>query len=321
MLLGAALSARAQPAVPPPEAQPARTIRLLVPFAPGGPTDALGRAIADAAGRQLGTGIAVENRGGAGGLLSNEACARAAPDGLTLCIGSVATHSILPHVHPGRVGADPAGFTPIMRIAEEASLVVLRSAHPATDLAGFTAWARGRDLVHVGASGVGSAYLMFTQVAPAIGMRMEPVMYRGGNTVLAGLLSGEVPVAIGPVSLFLGPIRSGLARPVVVMGPVRSRVAPEVPTVAESLIENFGFSTYTGLFGPAGMAPAVVARIEAAVAAGLNEPATRARLEDLGFELTVAGSTEFAAWLAHHAPSWRRLVDQNREAIMGVAGR
>jgi tripartite-type tricarboxylate transporter receptor subunit TctC len=318
LALGLAMLLAVGPALGQPSepAASTRPIRLIVPFAPGGITDILARALAEPVGQRLGASIVVENRTGAGGLLSNEACARAAPDGETLCIGSAATHSLLPYLHPGRLGASPAHFTPISRIGEEPSLIAVRRDHPGHDLPAFLAWAHRQPVVQYGAAGTGgTSHLMTIRMARSVGLNMEPIVYRGGSLVSNALTAGEVPVAIGPVSTFLAGIRAGTLAPVLVMGPNRSLALPNVPTLAETLIPGFGFTAYTGVLGPAGMAPALTERIHAAILDSFRNPTLRLRVESLGFDINMAGPAEFAEWLARTAPEWRGIVEQTRDTV------
>ncbi len=290
-------------------AAPLRGIRLIVPFAPGGATDTLARLVAEPLGRRLGQAVAVENRAGAGGLIAGEACARAAPDGLTLCIGSSATHSVLPLQMPERVGANPAGFTPISRFGEEAGVLVVGHAHPAADLTDLLDWARGQAVVPVGVSGTtGASYLMTRQIGIRTGLRLEPVLYRGGAQTQTAVIAGEVPLGSGLISSFATGLRSGELRAILVLSPTRSAQLPGVPAVGEALLPGAGVTTYTGLFGPAGMTMALATRIHAAVADSLQEPALRVRAAAIGLDINPLGPMEFAAWLRDTAPAWAELV-------------
>jgi tripartite-type tricarboxylate transporter receptor subunit TctC len=286
-----------------------RPLRLLVPFAPGGSSDALARAMSEPLARRLAAPVVVENRPGAGGLLSNEACARAAPDGTTLCLGSSATHSVMPHMMAGRPGADAAGFTPVSRIGEEPNVMLVRQDHPARDMATFRSWMEGAGPVAFGVGGPTSAsLLMMRQLAAATGWQLEPVLYRGGTQTPAALLSGDIPVAVGPLSSFVAQLGSGAARPLLILGPSRVPTLPGVPTIGEAVLPGAGVSAYVGVFAPAGLPPPLAARLHGAIADSFAEPALRDRAAAIGVELALLGPADFARWLDATAPRWAELV-------------
>jgi len=286
-----------------------RTIRLIVPFGPGGSADTLARAMADPVGRHLGTAVVVENRTGAGGLVANGVCARAKPDGETLCLGSAATHSVLPHQHPGRIGADAAGFTPVTRIGDEASVIVTRRDSGLQDIQALLAWGRGQPSVQFGVGGTSSTgYLMMLQISQATGIRFDPVPYRGGMFTPTALIAGEVPIAVGPVSSFIGALRGGEIAPLLILGPARSALLPQVPTIGEAVVPGAGVSAYVGVFAPAGMPEALANRLDAAIALAFQDPGLRDRATMMGIEIALLGPAAFAAWLRETSPAWATVV-------------
>jgi tripartite-type tricarboxylate transporter receptor subunit TctC len=316
LLLGLALG----PALPAAAQDRGRTMRLIVPFPPGGSADAVARVVAGPLGSVLGGSVVIDNRAGAGGLLGLEACARAVPDGSTLCFGTSGTHTVMPLLYPDRVGADPAGFTPIARLATEPTGLFVRADHPARSFQEFLAWGRAQQQVHFATAGITAGTLVTLLVADTTGIKLEPVVYRGGAAGQMAMLAGDVPVAMGLLSQYGSQLRSGEARAVILLSAERSRHLPDVPSLRETVLPDFALSAFQGLFGPAGLPPAIVERIMAALTAAYEDPAFLARLATIGVDAGLAGPGEFSRWLAGNEPQWRLLFQRAQAVLPGDAG-
>ncbi len=290
---------------------PARPIRIVVPFAAGGNTDAIARLTAEMLTEALPGQVIVENRAGAGGLIAGEAVARAAPDGYTLLMAAVAVLAVAPAAASGPPRFDPvADFTPVALLATNPFVLVVHRSVPARSLAEFVALGRaqaGRTAYASG--GVGSmghlTTLLFQQAA---GFEATHVPYRGGGPAMTDVLAGQVPSYFANLSEALPHARSPEVRLLAVSGPARAPQLPDVPTVAEQGFPGFATITWNGLVGPARLPAEVVARVNAAVAQRAALPAVRERFLAIGVELAPESPAAFGARIAEDVASYRRLI-------------
>ena len=277
----------------------ARPIRIVVPFAPGGPIDTTARILAEAVRDSLGT-VVIENRPGAGGNIGVSAVANAAPDGLTLGIATTASHAINPWLY-GKLPYDPdkdfVGITQMLRVpnvlvvnAELAQRLGIRS------LADLVAYARANPgKLSYGSGGNGSAgHLAGELFKNKLGIFAVHIPYAGGNPAQLALLSGQVDFNFDNLATAAPNIRSGKLRALAVTTAQRSKLMPEVPAMAESL-PGFEVDTWWGLMAPAGTPPETVAKLNQAFVAALQSPQVESR---------------FAALMAAPAPSTPRQFDE-----------
>jgi len=297
-LLPAAV-ARAQQASPGPAWSPDRPVRLVVGFAPGGSTDTTARVVAQGIAPGLGQPVVVENRTGAAGNVATEHVARSAPDGHTLVVasmGSHATNAALYRDLPFDVARD---FVPVTLIALSACLLVVHPSVPARGVAELIAHAKASPgALNCGIAGAGSsqhfAAALFEHRA---GVRFTQVSYRGGAPAMADLVSGRLDLMFTPVVETIQQVRSGQVRALGTTRRERSAELPEVPAIGEAL-PGYVFTSWLGLFAPAGTPAPAAARISREVAAALRTGPTRERLEQLGYEPVGSTPEEFAAFFA-----------------------
>ena len=269
-------------------AYPARPVRLIVPFSPGGNADLVGRAVAARMGDTLGQPIVVENRPGAGGGLGAEAVARSAADGYTLLDGTNGPLTVLPVLQPTLRYDVFADFAPVALYGSVPHVLLAGRGTSAATLPDLLALARTRP-VTVATSGLGSAtHLTLARLAAQSGVALQHVPYRGGNSAVADVLSGIVDAAMMEFSAALGLHRSGKARVLAVASLQRPRVAPDIHTFNEEGVQDFTASSFVGLLAPAGTPAPVTDRLHAAAAAALAHPAVLAALVPLGFEVADA---------------------------------
>lgn len=311
------LAALAAPLLPParaPRAQPAETatfpdrpLRLIVPVAPGGSQDLVARLLARGMGEALGRAVQVENLPGAGSNIGYEAAARAKPDGYTLLAGSDSL-SINAALFP-RLGYDPLrAFEPILPGVAVPQILVVRAEAPQRDLAGFAEAARGGALA-VGTPGNGSlSHLVGELMQQAAEIRWTHVPYRGGalaiNDLLAGHLEG-VWINIGAVT---DHVRGGRLRGLAVSAPRRAAALPEVPTLEEAGLRNLAATGWHGLVAPAGLPPAIAARLHAAGQAALRRPDVAERLATLGVEVLDEPPAALERRILTDAERWAAVV-------------
>ena len=288
------------------KAQPARPIRLVVPYPPGGPLDTVARLLAERVKDTLGV-VVVDNRPGAGGNLGADLVAKAAPDGHTIVMGAVATHAINPWLF-AKLPYDPVkDFSPITLVAQVPNVLVMNAETAQklgiTSLHDLVVFARknpGR--LNYGSGGNGSAgHLAGEMFKAQAGVFMVHIPYAGGSPAQLGLLSGQVDLNFDNLASAAANIRSGKLRALAVTSRQRSAAMPDLPTIAEAGrdlgLARFDVGTWFGLFGPAGLAPDILARLNKAFVAALDAPETKARMASLMAEPAPMSPEPFAAFV------------------------
>lgn len=305
----------ASPAAAQP-AWPAAPIRFVIAFPPGGPSDILGRMVAQKITEQQGWTVVVENRSGASGLVGMGEVARAAPDGQTVLINASA-HSILPATHVGRVAYDIAtAFIPVTLLGRTPILVTAAPALPVRGIADLIAYARANPgkLNYAAGSQGGGPHMVAELFKLTAGIDMQYVSYRGSGPALQDLVAGNLQLSFDSVASAAALVRAGQIRALAVTAPARIPAWPDIPAVAETL-PGFSGDTWVAAFLPARTPDAVVARLHAAIAQALQAPDLRARIEASG---TIPGGepqADFARVLAEEMAVWARVV---REANIRV---
>jgi len=292
-----------------------KTIRLIVPYPPGGPLDIVARALADKVRDSLGT-VIIDNRPGAGGNLGADAAAKSAPDGTTIVMGAVATHAINPWLY-AKVPYDPLrDFTPITGVAQVPNVLVMNP-ETATRLgirqvADLIAYAKANPgKLNYGSGGNGSAgHLAGEMFKAQAGVFMVHIPYAGGNPAQLALLSGQVDLNFDNLAAASANIKAGKLRALAVTTARRSSVMPDVPTIAESSIALAGFdiNTWFGLFGPAGLTPDVTQRLNVAFVGALASPEMKARLATLMAEPLGGTSAQFGDFVKAELAKYQRVV-------------
>ena len=312
-LLAAILLAAAAPiaaAASAPATYPDRPLRLIVPFPPGGGADTLARMIMARVAPALGQPIVVENRPGAGGNLGAESVARAEPDGYTLLYGTNGTHAINPHLYRD-LRFDPLkDLAPVSRLTEIAAVLVVHPKLPVQSVPELIQYARAHPgKVNFASAGNGTtSHLAGEMFRSAAGIDIVHIPYRGGAAAIADLVSGQVQMMIEVMPNALPLARDQRVRALAVTTAQRSASAPELPTVAETGMRGFEASAWDGIFVPAATAPAIVARLNAAIRTALEEPELVAALRARG-ATPIPGTPEaFARHIAASSEQWGRAV-------------
>ena len=286
-------------------ATPARadTVKILVPFAAGGPVDTTARLVAAELQPRLGMEVIVENRGGAGGALATETVARAAPDGKTLLMASLGSHVINPSLRAAQ-GYDPAkSFTPIALIGEVPSLIIVSADYPAKTLAELIAKAKQGQLSY-GSAGPGTTmHIAGEQFNSAAGVKTTHVPYRGAAPAINDLLGGHIQFMNADLAVLLPQVTSGKARAIVLFGSERSPLLPDLPTSAELGYPSMMVENFYGLLAPAGTPADVVAKLEKAVLEAVKVSSVAEKLKAGGVHGTT-GAKGFAAKLDRDFAFW-----------------
>jgi tripartite-type tricarboxylate transporter receptor subunit TctC len=290
------------------ETWPTRPIRLVVPFAPGGPIDTLGRLISEPLRERLGQPIVLDNRGGAGGSIGLRAVVQAPADGYTLVLTSSSLASL--HALMPKEGLDSREVvTPVSLVIDVPTVVTVRADSPIRDVAGLVAAARaapGR--LHYGSGGVGSSnHLSGALFATKAGVEMTHVSYRGAAAATTALIAGELDVTFASSVEVLGHARAGRVRMLAVTSAERTPALPELPAAAET-VPGYAALNWYAMAGPRGLPPAVVAKLSAALASLREVPAITERIHSLGATPLFSPAEVLAARIAEETPLWQRVV-------------
>jgi tripartite-type tricarboxylate transporter receptor subunit TctC len=302
-LLALALPAAAQ------EGWPTRPLTMVVPFAAGGPVDLLGRILAQYLGEALGKPVVVENVAGAGGMPGSLKVARAAPDGYTFLLGSIGTHALNQSLYKHPLYDAAGDFAPVELIAQVPLVLIARRDLPANDLRQFIDYAKPhQSSLHFGSAGAGtSTHIGCVLLDQVIGIDVTHVPYRGGEAALLDLLAGRIDYMCSILSIAAQPIRAKEVKALAMLSRERSPLLPELATAHEQGLVDFDIRSWNAVFLPKGTPPAIVARLNAALARVIDEPAVRGKLAELG--LDVAPQTErspayLADFVKHEIDKW-----------------
>lgn len=289
---------------------PAKTVRIVVPFAPGGTADTLGRLVSQKLGETLKENFIVENRAGAGGVIGSELVAKAAPDGYTLVVSGVATHCIAPALSKTFPFDPLRDFTHIALFGGPPGVLVVNPALPAQDLKQFIAYAKKESgKLAYGSPGNGTqGHLIAEQLKQVAGIEMTHVPYKGASLAVADLIAGHVPVTFTTLTTAATQIKAGRARALAVSAAKRVPEFPDVPTFAEMGYPELTASIWFSLSGPAGIAPEIVSRLNAEVRSALRSPEVRERLRPEGIEPGDLDPGQFAAFVAAELKRWGPIV-------------
>jgi tripartite-type tricarboxylate transporter receptor subunit TctC len=286
-----------------------RPTRLVIAFPPGGSTDILGRLIAPRLSELLGATVAPENRSGASGAVGAGHVAQAAPDGTTLLLDS-GGQSVNPFLLRGLSFDYVRDLAPITLLATLPLVLVVRAEFPAATLPDLLARLRADPAqARYGSVGIGArVHLAMAQLLRRAGIRGEHVPYRGGADQIAGLLRGDAPIGFTSPALATPLVRDGRLRAVAVSSPARFPALPDVPTVAEQGFPGFAIGDWLGMLAPAATPAPVIARIAAAAADAVNQPALRPRLDAIGLLPAADGPDAFARFLAAERAQFQALI-------------
>ena len=292
------------------QSYPAKPIRYIVPFPPGGGQDLVVRALAPRMTEALGQTVVVDNRPGAATMVGAELAAKSPPDGYTVFNGSNTTLAINPNLY-SKVPYDPIkDFVAVTQIASLPNLLVVHPSLPVRTVKELAALARSRPgQLNYGSSGTGTpAQLAGVMFGDAAGVKLVHVPYRGSSQALTALISGETQMMFGSMTSTLPFVKSGRLRAIAVTGAKRSLAAPDLPTVAEAAYPGFEAVTWYGLFVPAGTPAAIVARLNAEVVRILRAPDFRDWLVAQGADPVGSTPDELATFVKAELVKYAKIV-------------
>jgi len=289
---------------------PSKPIRIVSPYAPGGSTDVVGRLVAGKMAASLGQPVLVENRPGAAGAVGAEVVARSLPDGYTLLITSSAILSSI--VFSSRnVPYDPLNdFTPITAAVTQPGMLLVNVNFPAASYRELSQYARANPgKLSYATTGVGSSFHFMGEIIKhADGINLIHVPYKGGAQAAQAVAAGEVQVALLSNSSGMAAVRSGKAKALAILGEKRMAELPDVPVIADFLPGVERPADWLGFYGPAGMGPALVARVHSEIVKALNSPDVVKSLRAGGMEVFGNSPEEFTALMRHDITLYRKMV-------------
>jgi len=293
------------------QAYPAKPVKLVVPYAPGGATDILGRMIAQRLSEALGQSVLVDNKGGAGGNIGADFVAKSAPDGYTLVMGTIGTHAINSSLYASMPFDPVRDFAPVSLVLTNQLVLLVHPSIAARTVPELVALSRsGKTKLFFGSAGNGSSHHLAGELLKLrTGLEMTHVPYKGSGPALVDLAAGNVQVLFVDIAGALPYIKSGKIAPLAVGGAKRSALLPDLPTVAEATrIADFEVSPWMGVLAPAGTPQPIIDRLNAALGKVLVTVEIRERFAGLGAEPLTSTPEEFAAHIRNETAKWSRLV-------------
>lgn len=294
------------------QAWPSKPVRIVVPVSPGGTTDILARAVGQALSQALGQPFVVDGKPGAAGAIGSLEVARAPADGYTLLVATSSTHAVAPALSTQLRYNAVDDFTPIALLAESNNVLLVSPTIDVKDMKDLLALARRKPgYLNYSSSGIGSfGHLTFELFKTQAGVFLTHIPYKGTGASISDLMTGTVHMAVDALPSGLAHVKEGRLRGLAVTGPRRSPLAPEVPTIAESGLPGFSVLSWFGLYGPRGMPPQLVRRINEEVNKVLQSPEIRSRFAGLGIEPARGSPSDFAAMVANDTARWGGLAKE-----------
>lgn len=296
---------------------PEKAITAIVPFPPGGSTDAIARAIGPKITQKLGQPYIVENRAGATGAIGAGMVKRAAPDGYTIMVAPISVYAVNPLLQKG-LSYDPSTDFDLLTVAVRApNVLVAYPGFPANNVAELVAHLKKNPgKVTFASSGAGSSdhltAALFCQQSGTSGIH---VPYKGGAPAITDLLGGHADLSFQNINVVAGHIKAGKLKALAVTGDKRAAILPQVPTLTESGVKNVDVYSWQAVAAPKGLPADVKAKLHAAIVGALNDPELKAKLTEQGFEVVANSSEEFTRFQAQELARWRTVVETGKITV------
>lgn len=291
------------------QAYPAKAVKLVVPYAPGGSADIAARLIADEWAKALGGSLFIENKGGAGGNIGVDMVAKAQPDGYTIGLQTVSLA-----INPSLTAKMPydtlKDLAPIGMVASSQHVLVVNNALPAKNVKELIALLKAKPGQYsYGSAGVGSTFHMSAELFKAVaGTPIVHIPYRGGGPAMIDTMSGQVALSFPVLSAAQPHVRAGKLRALGVTGTKRSALMPDVPTIAEAGLPGYAFETWFIVFAPAGTPKPIIDKLNSTLNQALNTPALKERMAKDGFDPIPSTPEQARARLEAEMPQWAKLI-------------
>jgi len=301
----------AAPAARAADAYPSRPIHLIIPFPPGGSNDVVGRVFAAAIGDKIGQTVVVENRSGAGGVVGTELASRAAPDGYTLLVISLA-HAVNPWLY--KLNYDPIkAFTPIGIMASGTNVLSVNPTLPVHSVKELVALAKEKPgELNYASAGIGSFQHLGGELFKLdAGVDIVHVPFRGGGPAMLDVIAGNTKVMFSSLVQTTPYVKNGQLRALGTGGAKRSPVLPDIPTIAEAGVPGYQATNWWGIIAPRGTPKEIVEKVQAALSAAQDAPDTRKRLESEGADIVRMSPPEFGAFMVSEMDKWGKVVKQS----------
>ncbi len=292
------------------QAYPAKAVKLVIPFPPGGPLDLAGRAIGQKLQDAWGQPVVIENRPGAGGNIGADAVAKAAPDGYTLVMGALSTHAVNPHLFAKMPYDALKDFAPVTLVAVTPNVLVLNPAVPAANVRELVALAKASPgkLSFASGSNGSAGHLAGELFKTLAGIDIVHVPYKGGAPAMQDLLGGQVQFMFDNLANSTAQLKAGKLKAFAVTTAKRSVFAPELPTMAEAGVPGFDISTWYGILAPAGTPPDIVKKLNAEIVRILASEDMRDKLKAQGAEPSPTSPEEFATFIRAEWTKYAKIV-------------
>jgi tripartite-type tricarboxylate transporter receptor subunit TctC len=291
------------------QAWPAKPIRMVIPYPPGGPTDILGRIVAQQLEARLGQPVVVDNKPGASGMIGADIVAKAPPDGTTLLVNA-SIHVINPSLYKKPPHDAIRDFAPVSLIADVPLVLVAAPSQGFNTVQDVIAAAKAdpKRLNFASSGNAAAPHLAGEAFKIATGVQMQHVPYKGSGPALADVIGGQTQLMFDSMPSSIGQIRAGKLRAIAVTTAKRASALPDVPTIAESGVPGYDISTWYGVWAPPGTPAEIVDRVSQEIAQIVRQPAVRERLAALGAEPVGNTPQEFAAYTRSELAKWERIV-------------
>jgi len=289
---------------------PSKPIRMIVPFAPGGPNDVIGRIVGQKLTEAWGQTVVIENRGGAGGTIGVDAGAKSAPDGYTIIMGGSSNLAVAPSLY-AKLPYDPLrDLVPISNVAFVPYVVAVNPQVPAKTMKELVALARSRPgFLSYGSSGAGSMSSLAAElIASTGGARVVHIPYKGTAPAVTAMVAGEIDMMVADLSAVAGHARAGKLRMLATAGSRRTKAAPELQTVSESGLKGYAVDAWFGVVAPGKTPSDIVAKLSGAISGAVKSADVRGRFEQLGYDPIGDTSAEFSATIKSDIEKFARVI-------------
>jgi tripartite-type tricarboxylate transporter receptor subunit TctC len=296
---------------------PAKPVKLVVPFPPGGPLDTVARELGQAMAASWGQPVVVENRPGAGGGIGAELVAKSPPDGYTILMGAVSTHAINVTLYK-KIPYDPLrDFVPVTQVADVPNVLVVNPSLPVHSVAELIAYAKAHPgtLNFASGSNGSTGHLAGELFKSMAHIDMQHVPYKGAAPAITDLLAGQVSLMFDNLASATPFIKAGKLRALAVTTGKRTPFFPELPTIAEAGLPGFDLSTWFGIFAPAGTPPEIVARLNAELVRILKTPEMKEHMASLGAEPVGNTPEQFLAYIKNEIPKYAKVIRESGASV------